>query len=406
MNSDYVWTFNEAAFGSDINGPFSLEYHLPKQRLTVAPSELIGSRLWIVIKNNGGSFLFAALIPSAIEVYKEGKYKGDLLVSSSEFSSVRFLPREDSRGPWRLDSFISEEDIRECTAEEKALFVDTLNKNRKIGFAPPARTVLESVPKTGFFDLEHAVPDQLAAVLRTVSLGDVSIIKSLPESLSALGGVAFTILKSIRSELSESDVVKLLTVLDPVKTIDGLSMHEHDEKIMTLASLPPVVDTFLEEMDIDKISPRTFLTKILTPSSDWIDKTNDAEEAHENVLKDLALRLKERGFRIYKSRSFDLFAEKSSTRLLWEVKSANGVNTVAQGEKGVIQLLRYSTALSSERFAGTRFLLLLQDSKQPAVQRYLSVISARAGAELWLHDTRKDWPNRVNSIDSQVFPDL
>lgn len=406
MNNDYVWTFNETALGPGVNGPFSLEYHVPGQKLIVDPAILVGSRLWLVAKNDGECFLYAALTPSTIESYREGKYKDDFLLTAEEFSSVRFLPRRESREPWKLNSFPANEEIRECTMEEKLLFHELIERNRRVNFAPPARIIIESVPKTGFSDMEHAVPDQFMSVLRTVSLGDVSVTKSFSESISALGGVAFAILKSIRPDFSESEVMKLIAALDFVKTMGKFSETSREEMIKTLASLPPVVDTFLEEIDPDKISPRTFVAAVPAHPSEWIDKINDAEEAHENILRDMALRLKEMGFKIYKSRSFDIFAEKSGARLLLEIKSANGFNAVAQGEKGVIQLLRYSTALSVERFTGTKFLLLLQDSNQPAVQRYLSEISSRAGSELWLYDSEKEWPNRVSGINSEVFSNL
>lgn len=404
--NDYVWIFNEAALGSGVDGTFSLEYHIPCAKLKVDPADLTGSRLWLVMKSGSESFLYAMLAPSAIELYEEGKYKDDYLLNSEVFLSVRFLPRHESRESWRLASFQGEEEIRECIHTEQSLFKELIDRNHRVSFAPPSRAVLESVPRTTFNDLERAVPDQIMSTLRTVAFGDVSRTRSFPDSISALGGVTLAILKSVYPQLKEAEAVSLIAALDPMaKTMDTTEKSRQDV-LRVLSSLPPVVDTFLEEIDPDKISPRSFVARTSSYSSKWLDKTNDAEQAHERILKDLVLRLRNRGFKVYKSRSFDVFAEKLGARFLWEVKSANGLNSVAQGERGVVQLLRYSMALSNDDLSDVNFLLLLQDSDQPAVRHYLSKMAERAGIELWFYDERKDWPQRVFGTELDVFPDL
>ena len=279
-----------------------------------------------------------------------------------------------------------------------------MRKNHRVGFAPPSRAIVDSVPQTTFTDLERAVPDQLMSTLHTVSFGDASRSRSLPESISALGGIALTILKSTHPHLNEVDVVSLLAALDPLsKAAAGKPLKSPEDILRVLWSLPPMVDTFLEEIDPEMIAPRTFVAKASDSSLEWLDKTNDAEQAHEQILKDLVLTFKSKGFKVYKTRSFDLFAEKAGSRFLCEIKSANGFNSVPQGEKGIVQLLRYSTALTED---GIRFLLVLQDSEQPPVQRYLSKMAARAGSELWLYDGRKAWPQRVSNLESETFPSL
>lgn len=401
-NANYVWSFNESALGAGVKGRFSLEYHLPAAKLKVDPSALVGSRLWLVVARGDERFLYALLSPATLERYRNGKYKDDLLLTAEPFLSVRFLPRGEPLVPWKLSSFREDDEIRECGDDELANFRELIKRNRGVGFAPPPRAVLESVPKTTFLDLERAVPDQLASVLRTVAFGDASRVQSLPPSISALGGIALAILKSTRPDLPEKEVVELLSSLDIAANLDSLETSS-DEILNSLNSLPPVVDTFLEEVDPDKISPRTFVAATKPYSSEWLDKTNDAEEAHERILKDLVLRSRGKGFKTYKSRSFDLFAEKGDARLLWEIKSATPANSAAQGEKGIVQLLRYSTALSDNGFGGVRFLLLLQDTGQTALRTYLFKMAARAGIEAWFYDGERDWPSRVRNSKGDGF---
>ncbi len=405
MSKDYIWTFNTAALAAGLNGTFSLEYHVPSSKMKVAPNALVGSRIWLVVRIGNESFLYALLSPSTIELYQAGKYKDDFLIRCEPFSSVRFLPQQEDRDPWRLP-FEGIEAIRECSNTEKSIFLALVNKNNRVGFAPPSRAILESIPRTAFNDFEHAVPNQLISTLRTVSIGDVSRSRSLPDSISALGGIALTILKLTHPHLNEADMVNLLAMLDPLAKADaGVSIKSSEDILRVLSSLPPVVDTFLEEIDPEKICPRTFIAKTSNSSTEWLDKTNDAEQAHEQILKDLVLYLKSKEFKVYKTRSFDLLAEKGDIRFLCEIKSSNGFNTVSQGEKGIIQLLRYSMAFADDKSVGIRFFLILQDSGQPAIHRYLSKIAGRAGAELWLYDDKNSWPTRICNINSEIFFD-
>lgn len=393
---NFIWIFNSAALGSGIDGAFSLEYHVPAARLKVPPESLVGSRIWLVLRDGNESFLYGLLSPSIVELYQEGKYKDDFLVRCEPFSSVRLLPRRESRDPWSVSNR-EDTDIRECNEAEAAQFVEMLRANHRVSFAGPSRAVTDAIPKTAFVDLEHAVPDQLMSTLRTVAFGDVSRPRSMPDSISAFGALAFSILKTTHPQFNEADIVALLAALDPLAIPpEGQLTKSPEELVRVLSSLPPVVDTFLVEIDPDKISPRTFIAKSHDSTLEWLDKTNDAEQAHESILKDVVLYLKSRGFKTYKTRSFDLFVEKGDVRFLLEIKSATGFNCVAQGEKGILQLLRYSIALTEERSRGIRFIVLLQDSRQPAVQDYLSKMANRAGSELWLYDERKEWPLRVS----------
>lgn len=406
MIKNYIWTFNDVALASGLNGAFSLEYHVPCSKMKVPIETLVGSRVWLIVKSGDESFLYALLSPLSIELYKEGRYKDDFLLKCEPFSSMRFLPRQESCVPWQL-SFKTDEEICECTDVEQAALIEIVNKNQRVGFAPPSRSILDTVPRTSFNNLENAVPDQLMSTLRTVSFGDASRSRSLPDTISALGGITLTILALTHPHLDESDVISLIAALDPLSKIDsGVLIKSQKEILHVLSSLPPIVDTFFEEIDPEKLSPRTFVAKSTDSSFEWLDKTNAAEETHERILKDVVLHLKDKDFKVYKTRSFDLFAEKGDVKLLWEIKSANGLNSVSQGEKGIIQLLRYSTALSSEKYADIRFLVLLQDSGLVAIHEYLSKMAKCAGSELWLYNEKKDWPGRIFNMTSNLMKDL
>jgi len=406
INKNYIWTFSETALSFGPKGIFSLEYHIPRTKLGVDPLDLVNSRLWLVVTSHSESFLYAVLAPSTIELFGEGKYKDDYLLKAEALSSVRFLPQHESRGPWRLPVSSNDEGIRECAESETATFQELINNNNRVSFAQPPRVVLDQVPRTTFRDIEHAVPDQLMCTLRTVSVGDISKVRSFPDSISAIGGITLSILLSTHVEFSKEEIIRLIVALDPMSRFTNEPSGFSSEALRALRSLPPIVDTFLEEIDPEKIEPRKFIARAQNYSLDWLEKTNNAEESHENILKDVVLRMNKRGFKTKKSRSFDLFAEIGDLRFLFEIKSATDINAVSQGEKGIIQLMRYSVALSNCAPIGVRFLLLIQVVPQPSVLRYLSDVAKIAGIELWLYDKDKEWPLRMHNLKQEGLPGL
>lgn len=404
---EFIWVFNETELSSGIDGPFSLDYHLPSARLGVAPGRLVGSRIWLVVKRGERFFLYAFISPSSLEMYQEGKYQGDFLLRTEPLSSVRLLPRKESRDAWRLESENMAEGVHECSEAMLCIFLEKINKNQRVGFAPPSRLILEQIPRTPFRDFERAVPDQLMATLRTIAFGDAARSPSMPNSVSALGGFTMAVLNSTHPFFSRDAVADLVASLDPLAgTTKTATLRSPIDALKALAALPPMIDTSLEEIDMDKIAPRKYVASHEGPSLEWLDKVNDAEQSHERILKELASYLKDHGYRIYRTRSFDLFAEKFGEGFLWEIKSANCTNSVSQGEKGIVQLLRYSMALSETKFTNTKYLLLIEDSGQRAVHEYLSAMGSRTGAEVWLYNESKPWPNRVSNLAAQNITTL
>lgn len=405
MNKDHIWTFKSAALMSGTIGPLSLEYHVPASQLKVEPEDLLDSRLWLVMKDNGSSYLYAVLVPTSLERYREGRYADDYLLLSNPFFSIRFLPRQEARSSWALpSSFDDSEGIRKCSTSEIATFEEIFSGNQRSIFAAPSSSSLSQIPKTKFEQLEHAVPDQLISTLRSVSFGDVSRSKTFAPSVSAFGGLALAVLAQAQPHIDQKAATVLMASLDPLSSNGGESLKRVKEVTDAASVLPPIIDTFLEDIDPEKISPRTFVARTDSVSTDWLDKTSRAEENHEKILKDIVLHLKEKGFKVMKSRSFDLVAEKSGDKFLFEIKSSTQRNAVAQAEKGIVQLLRYSTALSDNELRSMKLLLLLQDSGVSTIAPHLAKMSQRAGAELWLYDEEAKWPQRVKDVAGNSLP--
>ncbi|CAN5715553.1 hypothetical protein BH11PAT2_BH11PAT2_09150 [soil metagenome] len=401
--NEFVWVFNASALMGGLDSPLSLEYHLPEQKLFVRPEQLTDERMWLVAKQDEHAYLFGFLAIELVERYEGGIYNGDYLLRANPFGSVRLLPRLESGERWRLPVLdFGEEGIREVYVTDSDAFTKLIKDNEVVSFAQPEKVALNRIQKTGFSDLEQAASDQLQLALRTLAFGDAVRSQAFPKPLSAFGGVALSILEQVLPQLDTDKAKSLIASLDPLVGVQ-ISLRPLEDVLEASGSLPPSVDTFLEDIDPDSIAPRSFVARSAVSAFDWLDKTTQAEEAHERILKDVVLYMKGKGYSVKKSRSFDLFAEKGGERLLIEVKSTTSQNLVAQGEKGIIQLLRYSAALSTERSTNLRFVVLLQDQPQASVLEYLANMATRVGFELCLYRQSKDWPQRLTTFDYKNF---
>lgn len=400
-----VWIFDASSLAGGLDGLFSLEYHLHGSRLKVPPESLIDSRLWLVVRDGDRFYLYAVLMPAMLQLYREGTYKGDFLLHTNAFGCVRFLPRKEQKMPWQLsDTFDGVEGVRECSQDEEAEFLRAITNNYRVGFSSPPGAIKVSIPKTRLDDIARAAADQLALTLRAIAFGDIWRPQTAPRSVSAIGSLALESLLEAHPEFDPEKAAELVGSLDPLSSDPANPLKELPRISDAFADLPPMVDTFLQKLDPESIAPRSFVASASSYASDWLDKTNDAEEAHEAILKTLAVRLLDSGFAISKSRSFDLFAEKSDTRVLFEVKSATKANVAAQGEKGIVQLLRYASALSGKEFGNIEFCIVLQDTHQPETAMHLSKMAQRAGLDLLLFDGEKDWPSRISDARAQTRP--
>jgi hypothetical protein len=396
---NYVWSFNGSSLMSGIDAPLSLEYHLPFQKLKVTPEELIDARLWLVLTNGNQQYLFAFVTPISIERYTDGTYKEDYLLSADQYDSVRLMPRTESRDRWLVNLEASPDGLRICTDGEQSSFEDLIKKNALVSFSDTSDAILKTIPRTGFADIVRAVPDQLQRTLRALAFGDAVRSKGFSNSLSVMGGIALEILRKINERFNSQEAIALMASLDPFMGGEIPVPKAPEDILGASQKVAPTVDIFLTDMDPDKISPRIFVARSSRHSNDWLEKTAQAEETHERILKDLVLYMRDDGFSLSKSRSFDLYAQKREEHLLIEVKSSTYENLVAQGEKAIIQLLRYSSALGVEDSHEINFVLLLQYQPQESVLNYISSMAQRVGFSLWLYDENRAWPDRVFTLD-------
>lgn len=396
---NYIWIFSSDELRSGLAGPFSLEYHISRLKLSVEVASLLDSKIWLLVKSKGDLYLYGFITPHCIEQYEEGAYEGDFLLHASPFSSIRLLPRLESSDTWVIPNVSSQkEGIRTCSNEELLIFAGLIDQNNRVSFGPPSKTLLSSVPKTVYIDRERAVLDQMALVLRALAFGDVTRSRAFPHSVSAMGGLALHLLGQGEFPLNDEESVSLVTSLDPLSPGgEAVKIQRKVDKSSVAFSL--IVDTFLEKINPEQIFPRTFVAKSKNYSLHWLEKTNQAEKNHEEILKDLVLFLNGEGFETFKSRSFDLYSKKNGIEIVWEVKSANAMNSMEQGERGIVQLLRYATALSEHGNNDVRFHLLLQSSSKQGSYHYLSRMAKKAGVELFIYDKNRKWPDRVFGVD-------
>lgn len=401
---NFVWLFNASSLASGLDGDFSREYHLAKGMLKTEPARLVDSRVWLIASIGKEKYLYGSLEIESVERYDDGKYAGDYLVKAKSLSSIRLLPRNESRSSWNLSGLNMAEELRECSANETTTLEEIVAKNFRTAFAPPTKKILNEIPRTKFKDPRRAAIDQLILVLGTTAFGDISRSQSFPSDLSAFGGLALSVIENFNPEIDLVEVRKILALIDPLPNASKSIPKAFRAESKTISiGVPPLVDTFLVELDPDKIVPRSFIARSKDHVFDWLQKLNQAEENHEMMLRDIVIELKGKRFETYKTNSFDLFTLKNNSKIVWELKSANSANLISQGEKGVIQLMRYQIGLAEDGIKDARCILLLQYVDQPLALEYIERMAQRIGAELWLYDSSRNWPDRIFRGDQSVF---
>lgn len=398
-NLEFVWFFTETALGKNFKGPFSLEYVLPKLLLHSEPLSLINTRIWLVVNIKGENYLYAVIYPSSIEQFEEGKYKGDFLLNSDPYLSIRFLPRHESLNPWIVSLQNDQLGIRALSDFEQKYLIKTVNDNSRVSFSLPTANIIESLQDTQYKDIVRIVPDLLMKAIRSVAFGDTSRVHSFPDSLSGFGGVVLSILKQNHSELDENTIIKILSQLDPILSLSQNPLASRDAEEEAFRDTPPIVDTYLETIDSDMIYPRIFVIGRDNDQVYGIDKTEIAEKEHQVIVKELVTYLNSKGFNIYKTRSFDILAKYNDKQFLWEIKSANYQNIISQGEKGILQLLRYSLALADTGNQNVKLFLLINDTGQTEKKKYLSRMARQVGVEIFYINRNGIWPNKVTDSE-------
>ena len=191
------------------------------------------------------------------------------------------------------------------------------------------------------------------------------------------------------------------------KTLKNYLPQNSDNKIIGIKQPTdscPEVDINFERIKPDYILTRSFVSR--ADGSDChnsLEKTENAEKRHQEILKDISLRLIALGLIPMQSSSIDLAINNIDSHYsFFEIKTANSKNAISQSGKGAFQLAMYSYAANKAGLV-IKGCHLIIESINDEVNLFLEGSLRILDISLLIYDSKKDWPNRLSDITGNPF---
>lgn len=377
----------------------SFQLILLPSKIGIDLSDLYFNDLWLAISYGHECYLWCRLfIVSTEGLYEQDSLQGYLLngdIDSSDYfcrngQKIERL-RIDNESWFNTIPQNSVAKIGNDVLESLQRIIDTCSAIRVM---PPNEMLLAGISQnvsdipasTQFRNIKRQLKTQY-------TISDLYKYSKYAQSWSPYEGLAF-----FQLERQKSSDMELLT-----GEINLLHSEAHvTEPNQYLRS----VDMVLKEVHPDEIRVRHFINP---PSSD-IDslgldhflKTERAEETHQRMVADLALRISTLGLTPYETNSIDLFAEGKNGTILIEVKSATPENFYRQCLKGAIQSKEYAYNLKTFSNIETRSTVIIQNTKNSKLQSYCQGLLKYMDVDMLSYHKEQGWPSRVVDFDKLI----
>ena len=368
-------------------GGVAAHYALPSADLADV-AELPGSLVYIVVRDGREDFVFARVsVDSVDECEDEGGNSLGYVLNVDAGTSLRFIVSCDDR---------------DAADYETSAFVDFGLGLSRMTDALSAET-------------DAAILRQTKALVLRYSDRELTRVKP-PVARCPAEMAASVLLLEIASEFAVSELWGSAHIENPLANLAVEYLRRHpafvsdgniDASIADLSTRAllrsaeeprgiPLVSLAFEPIVPEVIRARHFVARNDdTDLSASLQKTEESERRHQAMLKDIAGYLLTCGKRVLQSASVDLAVEDETRFLIFEIKSVNEENAVAQVAKGLFQLLHYTDALERcGRSVSGSGLIVEANLSSETLTAYERVLS-RAGVSLFVYDATKEWPNRL-----------
>jgi hypothetical protein len=174
---------------------------------------------------------------------------------------------------------------------------------------------------------------------------------------------------------------------------------DHETDAHAAPSRAPSVDVEFTEIDPDKIYARKFISvdSKFRDLEETLNKTEHAEKVHQAMLKDISSYLLTKGVVPYESGSIDLMFRSGSKLNVFEIKSSNAGNLLAQAAKGAFQLACYLNELIKD-YGNLEARLVLHETGCREIQSYAIEVLTKLGIQALIYDPAQPWPKRLHGL--------
>ena len=384
----FAWLVSSSVLASPgTRGGVAAHYALPSADLADV-AELPGSLVYIVVRDGRKDFMFARVTVNSVdECEDEGENSLGYVLNVDTGTSLRFIVSCDDRDAADYETY----DF--------------------VGFGLGLSRITDALSA----ETDAAILRQTKAFVLRYSDRELSRLTP-PVARCPSEMAASVLLREIASEFAVSELWGSAHIGNPLANLAAEYLRRHpafvsdgniDAAIAVLSTRAllrstegprglPLVSLAFEPIVSEAIRARRFVArKEDADRAASLQKTEEAERRHQAMLKDIAGYLLICGKRVLQSASVDLAVEDETRFLIFEIKSVNEENAVAQVAKGLFQLLHYTDAL--ERFGRSvsgSGLIVEANLSSETLTAYERVLS-RAGVSLFVYDATKEWPNRL-----------
>ncbi len=179
----------------------------------------------------------------------------------------------------------------------------------------------------------------------------------------------------------------------------------YTEKQSGASEICPDVDVNFEPVNPNHILTRKFVSRetLRSDLQDSLAKTENAEKRHQDILREICQYLLQSGQVPLQSTSIDLATKSQNGYLLFEIKTTNIQNIIAQTGKGIFQLAMYSeTALDAGLDVADR-ILILESIAAPDCNNFLAKSALSLGVKILFFDKKKNWPECLSDVNGTPF---
>ena len=356
---------------------------------TCDPRNIAGAILFVVLRGSKGDVLLKKLYISKVEEFFDDETESCMgfLLSADLLRSIRTVSNY-TEGIENFNIALSESfslGISECDVKSANQLIDRILSHTAIRFKEPTEQDLA------------AIASNIQPELRTESIA-IQILKQLSKNypLSSIWGsrsyvnpysnFAINYLKKFQRQ-DEKDVI------DIIKNYSGHFFGMEGENILSKSS--PVVDIDFEPIDVSRISSRKFVAIDKTIDLNIsMQKTEDAEKRHQDILKDLCVYFMDNGLTPEQSNSIDLALRTKEQFAIFEIKTSTPDNITTQAAKGVFQLASYAVAIAKTGLNPPRKILILESSGNSDLDKFVCSTVAVLGVEPVIY-TECPWPDRL-----------
>jgi len=395
---EFVWIISSEKLASLGKRGISPSYIVPHGQMNGQEGFLRGSRLWFILRGNEDRCLATASI-KMVEKFREGYNAEDYVLSCDTSASFRISATFDNATSYTTSDFrhlaigihrasqSATDNLRTC-----------VSRAVQVKLAPASDAALRSV-KIDNLPTKGKGRARAAIYLITQNF-------CLDEIWASGTGEKLGPFSNFASRLLSLHGHDAAQISDFLKKSDPLNLTVDAE--INSADVTPKIAQYSSEKSVDlnftEIDPHTIYAREFVPSDGYmrdleigLQKTEAAEKQHQDMLREISTYLQDLGISSYQSTSIDLMIRSNDHMQIFEIKSSNVSNIVAQATKGAFQLACYMNAMVGD-FESLCATLILHKVEDPGLEKFVHDALDRLGVSYLTYDPEKKWPHKLDGL--------